>query len=228
MKKKRINLIVLLALFVLLFNPVHSQPECKVLVPALSGKYTGECKKGLAHGQGVAEGTDRYKGRFVKGYPHGTGRYDWSTGEYYEGDWKKGKRDGIGSYYFYAHGRDTVFAGKWEDDRYIGPDYPKPKISQQLNVARVDFSRVGDGDKVEFGFYQGGSPVQQIESLAIVGRTGSEYSVGNVVGYKNILFPYNCRITFSYLNEFKTQSFDAIIDLTISEPGSWKVKIYLL
>ena len=217
-----------MALFVFLSKPVHSQLECKVLVPALSGKYTGQCKKGLAHGKGIAEGIDRYEGRFVKGYPHGSGRYDWSTGEYYNGNWKKGKRDGIGSYYFHAQGRDTVFAGKWDNDRYLGPDYPKPKISQKLNVARVDITRIGDTEKVELGFYQAGSPVQEVSNLAIVSTSGSEYVMGNVVGYKNILFPYNCRITFSYINEFRTDTFDAIIDLTISEPGSWQVKIHLL
>lgn len=42
------------------------QSECKVLLPALSGSYEGGCRKGLADGDGVAIGTDTYKGSFKK------------------------------------------------------------------------------------------------------------------------------------------------------------------
>jgi len=57
-----------------------AQSECKVLLPGLAGTYTGECKKGLADGEGVALGTDSYRGSFRKGLPDGEGPYTWATG----------------------------------------------------------------------------------------------------------------------------------------------------
>lgn len=228
MKKKRINIIGLLILILFISNPVCSQLECKVLVPALSGEYDGDCRKGLAHGKGVAKGVDRYEGRFVKGYPHGKGKYEWSTGEYYEGDWKKGLRDGMGSYYFKYHGRDTVFAGIWENDKYIGPDYEQPKITQKLNTDRVNFNRLGEGDKVEMVVYQGGSPAQEVYSFTAVANSGTEYTSGKAVGFSGVIFPFKCRVTFGTLNAFRTQSFNCIVEYEINEPGSWQVKIYAL
>ena len=38
--------------------------DCTVNKASISGFYTGECKKGLAHGMGIAQGTDRYEGHF--------------------------------------------------------------------------------------------------------------------------------------------------------------------
>ena len=228
MKEKRILLTASLILLFLITCPVYSQLECKVLVPALSGEYDGGCKKGLAHGNGIAKGTDRYEGRFVKGYPQGKGRYEWSTGEYYEGDWKKGLRDGKGSYHFYYSTKDTVFAGMWKQDKYIGPDYGRPKVTQQLNVSRVDFSKVGDGQKVEVGIFQGGNPASELYNFTIAASSGSEYEVGQKVGFNSVIFPFTCRITYSSLNAFRTQSFDCIVEIEISEPGNWLVKIHNL
>jgi hypothetical protein len=34
--------------------------DCKVISPDISGSYTGDCKHGLAHGKGIAQGKDRY------------------------------------------------------------------------------------------------------------------------------------------------------------------------
>ena len=228
MKKKRINVIGWLILLFFISYPVHSQLECKVLLPALSGEYDGECKKGLAHGKGIAKGVDRYEGRFVKGYPHGKGRYEWSTGEYYEGDWKKGLRDGTGSYHFYSNQKDTIFAGIWENDRYQGPVYGQPKVTQKLNVDRINFNRLADGEKVEMVIYQGGSPTSEVYGFTVVGNSGTEYSVGKAVGFSGVIFPFKCRVTFSTLNAFRTQSFDCIVDFEISEPGNWQVKIHSL
>jgi hypothetical protein len=53
---------------------LFAQEECKVLMPEISGSYTGKCKKGLAQGKGLAIGTDTYEGRFLKGLPDGTGK----------------------------------------------------------------------------------------------------------------------------------------------------------
>ncbi|MDZ7607199.1 MAG: hypothetical protein U5K79_16780 [Cyclobacteriaceae bacterium] len=52
----------------------------------------GECKKGLANGQGNAKGTDEYEGQFKDGLPHGTGTYIWANGDVYTGAWKKARK----------------------------------------------------------------------------------------------------------------------------------------
>jgi len=52
-------------------SQLFSQDDCKVLIPEISGQYVGKCKKGLAHGKGLAIGIDRYEGSFKKGYPEG-------------------------------------------------------------------------------------------------------------------------------------------------------------
>lgn len=75
---------------------LYSQQSCKVLVPEIAEKYVGKCKKGFAHGKGLAVGIDRYEGSFKKGYPEGKGSYTWSTGEVYTGEWLQGTRMVLG------------------------------------------------------------------------------------------------------------------------------------
>ncbi len=69
---------------------------CKVLEPAIAGLYSGVCMNGLAHGEGVANGMDKYSGEFQMGVPSGQGTYTWKDGSYYVGDWKNGRRNGFG------------------------------------------------------------------------------------------------------------------------------------
>ena len=90
-------LLFFLASSLLVFSPaglIHAQDGCEVLIPELQGSYQGKCKKGLAHGQGRAEGLDSYEGHFTRGLPHGSGKYTWANGEIYEGDWVKGLAQG--------------------------------------------------------------------------------------------------------------------------------------
>ena len=55
----------------------ESQVQCKVLMEEISDWYQGDCKDGVAHGNGIAKGIDRYEGKFKKGLPNGrsTERY---------------------------------------------------------------------------------------------------------------------------------------------------------
>ncbi|MGC9375584.1 MAG: hypothetical protein ACP5DQ_11160 [Bacteroidales bacterium] len=34
---------------------------------------------------------DKYEGKFKNGLPHGSGKYTWSNGDNYDGQFKKGK-----------------------------------------------------------------------------------------------------------------------------------------
>ena len=94
MKSPLVLTILLNAVFMLSLN-LNAQDDCKVLTEALQGEYTGDCKKGLAHGTGESKGIDIYRGDFKKGLPNGTGTYIWKNGNSYEGEFKDGKRNGI-------------------------------------------------------------------------------------------------------------------------------------
>lgn len=218
--------------FALLFCSIFSfqihkaQTECKVLVPALDGDYEGKCKKGLAHGKGVARGIDTYTGTFRKGVPHGKGKYEWSTGEFYEGDWKNGLRDGEGVYIFEINERDTTLAGLWEQDRYMGPKPEKPKVIQKNNIERVSFYRQGDGQKVEMEFYLAGAVNGSLENLSIVGSSGAEFSIGRAVGFQNIEFPFECKVIYRSSNALMTVQRNCSLEFKISQPGIWQVRIY--
>lgn len=92
----KINISVLIIMFFLAIGLRAQQNDCKVLLESISGTYEGKCKNGLAHGKGIAQGTDRYEGTFVKGLPSGRGVYKWADGSFYDGEWKDGKKEGKG------------------------------------------------------------------------------------------------------------------------------------
>ena len=130
----KVSLSVLFTIvFAITWFNTFSQDTCKVLKPEISGKYTGDCKNGLADGKGVAVGKDKYEGKFKKGLPNGQGTYTWSTGEVYKGSWDEGKKDGEGKYTFKSHGVDSTTTGFWKNDVFARKKIPSP-----YNVHRVD------------------------------------------------------------------------------------------
>ncbi len=100
--------------------------ECEVKMETIKGKYTGECPDKKAHGKGKSIGTDQYEGDFKNGYPDGIGTYTWQNRDYYTGSWKKGLQDGNGEmHYKVAIGADSIVKGFWKKGKYIGL-YEKP------------------------------------------------------------------------------------------------------
>lgn len=96
----------------------HSYAEnCKVNDAKIAGEYTGECKDGLAHGTGRAQGKDLYVGQFIKGNKSGKGVLTWANGERYEGDFVDDKRTGKGVY-TWANGER--YEGDFVDDEFNG------------------------------------------------------------------------------------------------------------
>lgn len=80
-------------------STVATHEGCYVADPYLNGKYVGACdKQNRAHGNGIATGTDHYKGQFVAGQMEGTGLYTWSNGASYCGQFKGNRMEGIGIY----------------------------------------------------------------------------------------------------------------------------------
>jgi hypothetical protein len=94
--------------------------SCEVKVDSLKGQYSGGCKNGLANGNGTATGTDSYRGNFKNGYPDGEGKYTWKNGSTYEGSWKKGVFDGMGTLKKVSNTDDTIdMSGFWSEGTYM-------------------------------------------------------------------------------------------------------------
>ncbi len=108
---------LLLGISCLFLFEYSSAATCKVNDSDIAAEYSGDCKNGLANGQGVAKGKDEYKGEFLNGNKHGKGTYNWAKGDRYEGEWKDGKKHGKGTYISANGGR---YDGEWRDDKRHG------------------------------------------------------------------------------------------------------------
>lgn len=90
-----------------------------------NGTYEGDFKNGYFHGQGTyttADGTWIYKGSYENGCRNGSGTEYWpkekrkSYGAFLECNYKDGKRDGVGTWYFNNH---TYQKCKFRNDKEI-------------------------------------------------------------------------------------------------------------
>jgi hypothetical protein len=215
----------LFLIVVLIFgNYIYAQKsDCKVTKADISGSYSGDCKNGLAHGKGVAQGTDRYEGQFIKGMPDGRGTYRWEEGTYYKGQWKNGMRDGMGKMVY----SDSVVTGYWKDDKYLGEKLIPPfKIINSRSVSRSIISKsINAGSGVKIRILQGGSDNTTIEDFSLAYDSGEEYRMGNTFGIQNTLFPLDVIVKYRSWNLFHTAQYDVIFEFTIYDPGTWDVVI---
>ncbi len=202
-------------------NLSAQQADCKVNLPAISGSYTGECKKGLANGVGVARGVDSYKGEFFKGMPQGKGVYTWANGNYYDGEWKNGKRDGSGKFV----AGDSVKTGFWKADVYQGVRQgPAYKINLNRSVARYGFIKtVEPGNGVKIKIMLGGSDNSDIEDFSLAYSSGTEYRVGPVYGLQNVSLPLDVTVKYRTWNQIHSTQYDVVFEFIIFDPGTWSV-----
>ncbi len=105
--------LALTPIFFLFFSALAAAQECRVVDPELQGSYVGQCRDGLAEGEGAARGTAEYRGGFRAGKKHGQGVKTWESGDRYEGGFAEDKREGQGKY---SWGR-----GPWSGESYAGP-----------------------------------------------------------------------------------------------------------
>ena len=211
---------------ILLVSGIHGYSQnndCKVNLPGISGTYYGECKNGLAHGKGVAQGVDLYTGQFREGLPHGKGTYTWSNGKYYEGDWKYGIKEGKGKLVY----KDSVVSGYWRGDEYIGEKLIQPyRITRSLCVVRSSIKKINSSDdEVRIRLLRGGVENAGVEDFSMAFTSGEEFRSGAIIGLQNPHLPLDIKIMFNAWNYFHTAKSEVVFEFTINEPGTWDVAI---
>jgi hypothetical protein len=215
-----------LIVFSFSFNKLTAQ-NCLVMVDELVGTYKGKCKKGYAHGKGKAVGIDTYEGKFYEGLPHGRGTYTWANGDTYSGQWKKGKRDGIGVFKFKINETDTILDGVWLADEYIGPK-PKPPLTlTKYNIDNVRYKKKSvDMNRVLITFKQNGMVNNKITNFSIISTSGVDTNLGiSKSGYENVTFPVKIKITYTTPNKIGSTSLNCNLEFEIFEPGDWEVEV---
>ena len=217
------NLIILL--FLISGSYVSAQQvDCKVMKPEISGTYQGGCKKGLAHGKGIAQGIDRYEGEFVKGLPEGKGIYTWASGTYYNGGWKNGLREGEGNMVY----KDSTVNGFWQEDKYQGKKLMIPySIIRSMSVTRYSFNKsLGALDGVKIRIMRGGNDNTDIEDFSLAYDRGQEYRAGNYYGIQSGSFPLNVKVKYRSWNQLRTAQYNVEFEFVINQPGNWEVIIF--
>ncbi len=200
-------------------QPVKKK-NCKVKIKELEGEYDGYCLKGLAHGEGVAEGEHTYKGEFKKGLPHGHGTYSYSDGSRYEGEFKNGQRNGKGK--MYKLGQKPLYA-LWKNDamqRELYEQEHKVVIARNVNSVRC---RVQDTRKNRIEYHMGGDA--NIEEVDIVAQSGLVFQDGRIIRLEDVIFPEKVRMTYKSWNKMMTRQNQVIIDIQFESPGNWRVDV---
>lgn len=215
-------------LFILIIIPlfVSAQENCRVLLADIDSIYIGNCKNGLAHGNGEAWGDFHYTGKFVKGYPNGKGKAEYSDGIVYTGSWKKGLRNGKGSLAYMENGKlvkKDFFWSKGKQLREVLP--PSYKFTTKRNVNRVRVYSQGGDHAVWFLPKSLGGVSTQLEDMRVSGSSGTETSHSPKIGYENVSFPFKGSIKYYSWNKLRTSRFEVFIEIEILEPGNWIVEI---
>ncbi len=126
---------------------ISSAQDCAVEKAELKGTYTGDCKKGKAHGKGKATGTDTYEGNFSAGLPDGNGTYRWSNGNEFTGEFSKGLKQGKGKLiYKRLNEKDSVIEGFWKKDVYAGKNENPYRLihkSKLVNEIEIEYKKDG-------------------------------------------------------------------------------------
>jgi len=173
--------------------------DCKVLKESISGTYSGDCKKGLAHGNGTAEGQDTYTGEFKKGLSNGYGTYTWADGNIYKGEFKNGLMEGEGEMTVALEGMDgKVTTGFWEKDKYLGKfkeSYDVHHHSAQVTSVRITQIKNPKENELNALFVtiteRGGNVFDQTLGIDVsVGRHSETLQTSRATKINVVVFPY--------------------------------------
>jgi hypothetical protein len=214
---------ILVVFFLLL--PVFAMAQttgCQVLIPALAGSYTGECRKGLANGEGIATGLDKYEGHFFKGKPDGKGIYTWADGSYFDGEWKNGLKEGQGKL---VKG-DSVITGFWKADVYKGKkQQPVYRVVTSRNVGRYTVTKSAEpGNGIRVKLLLGGRENSEVEP-SLTYSSGMQFRNVGIYGVEGSSVPLDVSIDYTTPNQLHTTTYSVLFEIIINDPGVWVITL---
>lgn len=231
MKRTIVSLFTLAVLAVFAFG----QNDCKVLVEELQGQYNGECKKGLADGEGQAQGVDKYIGNFKKGYPHGYGVYFYQNGSSYIGNFKKGQRDGYGLLNDMSSGSKVMHYGLWVAGNLAIPNDARGlyKVENFKGVKMVIPSVQMESayqNQIFIEFTEKGVPTKtaiirdyEISSGEYVDN--QDRTLNREIQFDNVTkFPVTLKLRYKY-EQIDWRNQDCEFEVTLYTPGRWTIKL---
>ena len=234
---KRIT-IGLITMFIFLMGLIARAQDCRILVEEIAMEYTGDCKKGLAHGKGIATGSGfTYEGEFKKGYPDGDGTLTFEEdGKTFTGEWKRGEVYGKGELNENGNITRGYFKGKMSGFVYMGTekaDLAGYKIIEKVRMenATIDFVHSEELDNMVLIKIQE-NVVRQIDNFDIVSMTsGTVRRLDNSGGrltaeIENVDYPITFRIQYVLpYGGLENEMAPVLFRFTISQDGYWTVNI---
>lgn len=240
MKKRYLTLLLLSVFCIIHTKAQDSTAFCKVLTKGLSGRYTGECKKGLAHGKGEATGIQHYIGNFKYGLPDGKGIYYYNDSVYHEGSFQAGIKEGKGEAHFIRKGLpDSIVKGYWSGDLYRGKRYitydfdgehlfdrseisPSEQIGNTLTIVLSSTSGSPNGAANSFllggpGFNLSVANITALNGEFILKRSGYDGAYQTSVTYELSKFPIRLLVTLSNNRTFYLELYKA---------ATWTVRLF--
>ena len=221
-----------LIISIILFTSLPGQDtkqkvDCQVLKPEISGQYSGDCKRGLAHGSGKAVGEDTYEGRFKKGLPHGKGTYTFSSGAVFTGRWKNGLRNGRGRLRMTIGGRDSVLVGTWRNDEFVSKKAIDDKeasydIIYSRSIERIRIIPMGRKNDIFIKIMRSGLPIQ-VRELLLSGSSGIPVESAYFIGFQGVEFPFKATVRYQVLNKMRTAVLECEFRFVIYRPDGWEV-----
>lgn len=225
-------------------NNVYAQDEtCKVLSADLKSFYKGECKNGLANGEGEAKGIiNHYTGTFKNGKPNGKGTCYYGDSIFYSGNFQDGIKEGKGELHYLQTGQpDSVIKGYWSGDEFRGKKYTTYNLSGSIPFARMEINPSSQsGNSISFEISTTtGSPTGSFTGSG-AGGSGYILTLVELTAYpENAVLPFFTRIEDARksIYTFKLMNFPTTLrarfstgdnfELELYKAADWKVRIAL-
>lgn len=201
------NCILIIVLFTISYVFGQKKEICKVLNNELKGKYIGQCSNGLADGKG---------------------EFTFANGSFvYVGYFKDGRIEGKGEIFSITNNKRTSLKkGIWENNVYIGNTSKPYQVNQNVNLDRYTVNKTSNiENKLIINFYQNGNR-NNVSNLNVAVNNGDLISDSYTYGYKNIHFPFSCRITYTTSSKLKSTNYSVVFEIEINEPGSWEISLF--
>lgn len=237
------KIVALFTCFLILYTGyVHAQDtgSCKVLVLNIGVSYKGECKDGLADGQGEARGRHRYNGLFKFGKPNGYGIYYYDDSTYHAGNFLEGQKEGKGEMHFMHQGKpDSTIKGYWSGNEFRGKKYITYAFNGASRFDRYDISPTPEsGRTITFDISTtSGSPSGYPSDFQ--GQPGyvlmlEDLSAGNNVIIRQLSevnTPTKTHVTYD-ISAFPVVLYGKLsngdnFQLDLYKPAKWTVKFYV-